>query len=301
MDELKAIRYFIKVVELGNFTHAARYFNVPTSSLSRRISDLEKHLGASLLKRSTRVVKLTEIGEQYCQQMAPVVKRIDESNEAVRHYQAKPMGRLKISAMTGLGQKVILPLLDEFTDLYPEITLDVHLTDEISSLAHDEVDIAFRGGYAPNERVMAIRLMDNHFIVVASDIYFERYGKPEHVSELSQHKGLFYRTPKGHTPWLALVDGQWQDVSASTLYVCNDGAWLIEKAIKGEGILMLPRWVLAPYLISHDLTELEFEQPLSVSTDPDIGIFLLYQKQRYHIPKVKAVVDFMVARLKQDN
>ena len=87
MDELKAARYFIKVVELGSFTQAAHYFKVPASSLSRRVSDLEKHLSASLLKRSTRVVKLTEIGEQYYHQMVALVNQLDKTNESVRSYQ----------------------------------------------------------------------------------------------------------------------------------------------------------------------------------------------------------------------
>jgi len=298
MDELKAIRYFIKVVDLASFTHAARYFRVPTSSLSRRVSDLEKQLGASLLTRSTRVVKLTEIGHQYYQEMQPLLAQIEKSNEAVRHYQAKPMGKLRVSAMTGLGQKIILPLLDEFTEIHPDITLDVHLSDAISSLANDQVDIAFRGGYAPNERVTAVKLMDNDFIPVISNAYIARFGKPKHVTELTQHRGLYYRTPKGHTPWFCELEEQWQNVSPKIQLCCNEGAWLIDKAIKGEGLLMLPRWVLLPYIEAGDLIELEFEHKLSVSTNPDIGIFLLYQKQRYHIPKVKAVVDFMVARLK---
>lgn len=298
MDELKAVRYFIKVVELGNFTQAAHHFKVPASSLSRRVSDLEKHLGASLLKRSTRVVKLTEIGEQYYHQMNELIHQLDQNNEAVRNYQAKPMGTLKVSAMTGLGQKIVLPLLDELTQRYPDIRLDVHLTDEISSLVNDEVDIAFRGGYAPNERVIAVKLMDNSFIAVASTRYFERYGKPVHVNELKQHKGLYYRTPKGHTPWLCELEGQWQDVSAPMQLCCNDGIWLIEKAIKGEGILMLPRWVLAPYLERGQLIELTFSQTLTVSPNPDIGIFLLYQKQRYHVPKVKAAIDFLIEKIR---
>jgi DNA-binding transcriptional LysR family regulator len=300
MDELKAVRYFMKVVECGSFTQAAHHFKVPASSLSRRVSDLEKHLEASLLKRSTRVVKLTEIGEQYYHQVVELINQLDQSNEAVRNYQTKPMGRLKVSAMTGLGQKIVLPLLDELTQRYPDIRLDVHLTDEISSLANDEVDIAFRGGYAPNERVTAVKLMDNSFIPVASKRYFERYGKPTHVNELKLHKGLYYRTPMGHTPWLCELDGQWQDVSAPIHLCCNDGAWLIEKAIKGDGILMLPRWVLAPYLESGQLIALTFTHVLSVSPNPDIGIFLLYQKQRYHIPKVKAAIDFLVERIKKD-
>ena len=297
MDELKAIKYFIKVVELGSFTQAARHFNVPASSLSRRVSDLETHLGASLLKRSTRMVKLTEIGEQYFQEVKQVLSQFEQTNEAVRSYQAKPMGRLKISAMTGFGQKILIPILDEFSQHYPEVVLDLHLTDELSSLAHDEVDVAFRGGYAPNERINAVKLMDNHFIPVISPAYIDRYGMPTHAIELRQHRGLYYRTPIGHTPWLTELGGQWHDVSGKIQLCTNDGAWLIEKALKGEGILMLPQWVLAEYIEKKQLMELHLSSQLCVSPNPDFAVFMLYQKQRYHVPKVKAIVDFMLKKL----
>ncbi|MFP3353626.1 LysR family transcriptional regulator, partial [Pseudoalteromonas sp. SIMBA_153] len=143
----------------GSFTKAANAFKVPPSSLSRRVSDLEKSLGATLLKRSTRIVKLTEVGQVYYDDMQQVLDQLEQSKVTVRSYQTTPMGRLRISSMVGFGEKILLPLLDEFGELYPEIVLDVSLSDELSALGRDDVDIAIRGGYAPNERVLAIRLM----------------------------------------------------------------------------------------------------------------------------------------------
>ena len=298
MDQFKALKYFVKVVEFGNFTKAARFFNVPASSLSRRVADLENSLGATLLKRSTRVVKLTEIGQEYYQQVCDVLAQLEQSNEAVRSYQTQPMGTLSISAMTGFGERILLPLLDEFSELYPEVVLDVHLSDELSAIGRDEVDIAFRGGYAPNERVVAIKLMENQFIPAASSDYLAQFGTPKHPLELRDHKGLFYRAPNGPTPWICELDGQWQDVSPPMAATSNGGVWLIDKAMKGQGIVMLPRWVLQGYLDRGELIELKIDPVVSTTQNPDFGIFLLYQKQRYHVPKVKAAVDFLVARVK---
>ena len=298
LDQLKALKYFVKVVEFGNFTKAARFFNVPASSVSRRISDLENSLGATLLKRSTRVVKLTEIGQEYFQQVMDVLAKLEQSNEAVRSYQTQPMGKLSISTMNGFGERILLPLLDEFSELYPEIILDIHLSDQLSAIGRDDVDIAIRGGYAPNERVVAIKLMENQFIPAASSKYLEQFGSPKHPLALSNHKGLYYRTPNGFTPWICELSGQWQDVSPPVAAICNGGAWIIEKAMEGKGIVMLPRWVLKEYLERGDLIELKIEPVVSTSQNPDFGIFLLYQKQRYHVPKVKAAVDFLVARVK---
>ena len=171
MDQIRALRYFCEVAETGSFTRAAEVFSVPPSSLSRRVAALEQSLGATLLKRSTRSVQLTEIGQLYFRQVKDILSQLEQSDTAVRSYQAKPMGQLRISAMTNFGERLLLPLLDEFKALYPEVILDVSLSDAVSNLGRDEVDIAIRGGYAPNERVQAIRLKDNEFIPVASPDY----------------------------------------------------------------------------------------------------------------------------------
>lgn len=297
MDQLRAIRYFSKVAETGSFTKAASVFSVPPSSLSRRVADLEKHLGATLLVRSTRVVKLTEVGQIYYNQMQDILNQIEQSHETVRSYQAKPMGQLRISAMVGFGERIIMPLLGEFSDLYPDIILDVSLSDELATLGQDEVDIAIRGGYAPNERVIAIRLMDNEFIPVAAPGYLAEMGTPSTVMELRQHKGLYFRTPNGPSPWLCKLDGQWCDVSGPAVAVSNNGRWLADKAVAGQGIMMAPRWALNSYIESGELQELVFDRVLHITQNTDLAVYLLYQKQRYLVPKVKAAVDFLVARI----
>ena len=297
MDQLRAIRYFSKVAETGSFTKAASIFAVPPSSLSRRVADLEKNLGATLLKRSTRVVKLTEVGQIYYNQIQDILNQIEQSNETVRSYQAKPMGQLRISSMVGFGERILMPLLGELSELYPEIILDVSLSDELSTLGRDDVDIAIRGGYAPNERVLAIRLMDNEFIPVAAPGYLAEMGTPKKVMELRHHNGLYFRTPNGPSPWLCNIDGQWHDVSGPAVAVSNNGRWLAEKAIAGQGIMMAPRWALTSYVECGELEELFFDRVLHITQNTDLAVYLLYQKQRYLVPKVKAAVDFLVARI----
>ena len=298
MDQLRALKYFVQVVETGSFTKAATLFSVPPSSLSRRIADLEKSLGATLLKRSTRVVTLTEIGQRYYQQVSEILKSLEITDESVRSYQSTPMGVLNISSTVGFGEQILLPLLDEFSSLYPKITLNVNLSDELSTLARDHVDIAIRGGYAPDERVVAIKLMDNDFIAVAAQSYIDRFGYPDNALSLQQHHGLYFKTPNGPTPWLCEINQQWQDVSAPPVLISNHGPWLLKKAIAGKGILMMPRWALAPYLQSCQLIELAIKPALVITQNPHLGIYLLYQKQRYKVPKLKAAIDFLVARIK---
>lgn len=299
MDQIRALRYFCKVVETGSFSRAAATFSVPPSSISRRIADLEKHLGAHLLKRSTRVVKVTEIGQLYYDQVRGLLLQLEQSDESVRSYQAQPMGQLRISSMVSFGERLLMPLMEEFSYLYPEIVLDVSLSDELSTLGRDEVDVAIRGGYAPNERVQAIRLMDNEFVPVASPGYLARMGVPQDAFALRQHQGVFFRTPNGLAPWLCEAEGQWHDVSGQPVAVSNNGRWLADLGLAGRGIMMAPRWSIAPYLESGELVELNIQPALRVTQNPELAIYLLYQKPRYLVPKVKVLVDFLVARVRQ--
>lgn len=299
MDQLRALKYFVATVEAGNFTTAGKQFNVPASSVSRRIADLEASLGAQLLKRTTRTVSLTEVGAQYYSQVSGLIRQLEQYDQAVQSYQTKPTGTLKISSMVGFGERVLAPILDEFSLRYPDVQLDVVLSDQLSKLDRDDVDIAIRGGYAPDERVVAIKLLDNQFIPVASTSYLKAFGCPTSTKELPKHKGLYFKTPMGPTPWLSEVSNEWQDVSAPSVLTTNNGKWLVEKAINGEGILMMPEWVLKPYLESGELVKLEFEEPIGITQNPELGVYMLYQKLAYATPKVKAAIDFITSRVKE--
>lgn len=133
----------------------------------------------------------------------------------------------------------------------------------------------------------------------AAPNYLVEMGTPKSVLELRQHRGLYFRTPQGPSPWLCELDGQWEDVSAPQVAVSNNGKWLADKAVNGLGIVMAPRWLLAPYLQSGTLQELFFDHELRISQNTNLAVYLLYQKQRYLVPKVKAAVDFIVARVQQ--
>ncbi|WP_189607777.1 LysR family transcriptional regulator [Saccharospirillum salsuginis] len=299
MDKLRALQYYVRVVEEGNFSRAARHFSVPPSSLSRRVADLEAHLGATLLKRSTRHVQPTEVGLLYYDNARDILERLAASDEAVSHYQSRPMGRLRVSATVGFGETILLPVLDRFTRQYPDITLDVRLSDELSVLDRDDIDLAIRGGYAPDERVIGIKLMDNTFVPVASPAYLDRAGYPRHPLDLRQHSGLYFQTPQGPTPWLCRIDGHWQDVSGPPAVISNAGRWLLDQAVAGKGILMMPRWALQPSLDTGELVQLDLTPTPVITRNPDIGIYLLYQKLRYRVPKVRAAVDFLTAHFDQ--
>jgi len=164
-------------------------------------------------------------------------------------------------------------------------------------LWHDDVDIAIRGGYAPNERVLAVRLMDNEFIPVASPAYLAKNGTPKHPRDLSEHRGLYYRTPVGPQICLYEQDQQWHTVPVPEIAISNNGQWLANRALNDEGILLAPRWALADYIRRGELQELMITPKLKITQKHDFAIYLLHQKQRYLVPKVKITVDFLVAKI----
>ncbi|WP_396589297.1 LysR substrate-binding domain-containing protein [Bermanella sp. R86510] len=297
MDKLKALQYFAAVAKTGSFTDAGQWYDVPASSVSRRIADLERDLGITLLKRTTRLVQLTEVGREYLEQVNDILQRLDRSEVYVRQYQSEPQGRLVISSMVGFGERILLPLLDTFSERYPKIVLDVRLSDEVSQLNRDQVDIAIRGGYAPNERVVAKKLMANQFIPVAAPSYLEQYGVPSHHQDLKQHKGLFFQTPVGPTPWLYGHRDEWHDVSPKPVLISNNGKWLMQKAMEGKGLLMMPSWVVKESIDQGSLVPLKFDPPLQITDNPGLGVYLLYETAMYPIPKIKAAVDFILARV----
>ena len=297
MDQLRAMKYFASVVDTGSFTLSAKHFSVPPSSVSRRISDLETALGAVLLKRSTRVVSLTEVGQLYHQEVSKMLQLLSESEEVVRTYQAKPMGQLKISSMTSFGESILLPLMDEFSTTYPDVILDISLSDSRSTLGKDDVDLAIRGGYAPNERVVAVKLMENDFYPFAAPAYLEACGTPKHPEDLLKHKGIYYKTPDGPTQWLSDFSGHWQNVSPKAVMIANEGKWIIQQAVQGKGIVMLPRWVVQPQVDKRELVEIDIQPPVTVSQNGGMGVYMLYQKHKYHVPKIKAAVDFLKSKI----
>ena len=144
---------------------------------------------------------------------------------------------------------------------------------------------------------MAIKLLDNDFVPVASPAYLAQHGAPRLPEDLQNHKALYYRTPVGQQTWYFQRNDQWHTVTPMEVAISNNGTWLAEKAVNHEGIMMAPRWSIAPYVERGELEYLNVEPELRVTQNTSLGVYLLYQKQRYRVPKIKAAVDFLVDKV----
>jgi DNA-binding transcriptional LysR family regulator len=297
MDKLRAIHYFIATVEMGGFSAAAKKYSVPASSVSRRIADLEQLLGTQLINRTTRHVNLTEIGDIYYQQVKRMTQIEDDAEQLIRAYQTEPSGTLSISSVVGFGETYLVPVLDEFRQQYPNVSIRLELSDTLTKLPEGNVDIAVRAGFAPDERVIAIKLMSNEFVPVASAEYLNKHGKPQNTDELKDHAGLFYLAPHGPVRWWSFIDNNWQEVSAKERLTTNSSQWLVEKTLSGEGIALLPNWLVKNEIRTKRLIQLDFRQPVSVTPEKTNAVYLLYRKQAYANPKIQLAVDFLRNKL----
>jgi len=299
VDKIRALRYFKRVAELHSFTQAAEEFGIPASSISRRIKDLEKMLGIELLQRSTRAVKLTELGAVYYSMIEEGVRVLDDADDLVSQRMDAPSGIIRITAMPTYGELVLSPILEEFTQTYPDIVLDLYYSDDVMTLGKDPFDIAIRGGYAPDERVIAKRLTGHEFKLVATPEFLAALdcATPLSLDTLKSCKTLQYRGPKGLIDWYVMTGDSWEKIDIKPSMICNNGTILSRAALKHQGIVFMPQWGMQPYLDSGKVVEVPTEDIISLNRSRDIGIFLLHLKSRYQIPKIKLCVDFLLSHL----
>ncbi|WP_261859081.1 LysR family transcriptional regulator [Photobacterium sanguinicancri] len=302
MDKIRALRYFKRVAEVNSFSRVAEEFDVPPSSISRRIKDLEAELGVELIKRTTRHVSTTELGSIYYDAIAPALQKIDEADELISQKRDAVEGKLRISTTVNYGEKVLMPILQKFRQLHPSLVLDIDFSEERISLSQGSTDIAIRAGYMPEERVIAKPLSSALFCLVAS---------PQTLAQLQSQAGkslltfddikaspaLQYRSSHGVFSWWAIDEEERERIDTTPVLVCNSGETLLQAAINHEGIALFPSWWIKPYLVSGELVEVPTECQITSSPTVSLDIYIIYQQAKYQIPKVKACVDFLLANL----
>ncbi len=299
MDKLNAMRFFCQIAESGSFSAAARKLKVPVSSLSRSLQALESELGAALLKRSTRHVAVTEIGHIYLEQCQAILQNVNRAESLVSDYQSTPSGILRISALPMYADVRLLPALERLQEAYPEIIVDLDLSNQVMDFQRDGFDIVFRGGGIPEDRVIAHYVDNNTPMLCAAPAYLEQHGTPKTVSDLRHHKAVFYRAPHKVMRWLYERDKEWSPVDIDTAIISNGGHIIRQALVSGKGMGLMPGWCMQKELERGELVLVPLQETLSTTVDPSIGIYLLYQHAQYAIPKIKVAVDLFRQQLQK--
>ena len=298
MDQLRALRYFSKLAETLSFSETADYFRVPSSSVSRRIKDLEETLGVELFLRTTRSVSLTDLGVLYLTEIKTALQTIEIADEMCKAQSISPSGTVRITAMPGYAELYVLPAIDRMRTLYPDLEFDLNITDQTLSLSSNDADIAIRATSDLPDQVVARRLIEHNFILVASPDFINQNGRPQTSDDLCSFPVFMYRTPHGVLNWQAKKNQTWKNIELKPKYVSNHGQSLLESAIGGQGMALLPSWGVEKEISTGKLQEIELEDGrLSTNGDVKMIMYLLYHPPKFQLKKIRLTIDFLYKEL----
>lgn len=298
MDQLIAMRTFVRVVQTGNFSAAAREQNSSQANVSKRVSGLESLLGAKLLTRTSRELSLTDMGSEYYQKCLVILAELDEADAAVRSEAASPKGTLKIAAPIALARLVLAPLVKAFIEQYPEIKIDIAASDAQIDLIAQGIDIAIRAKKLEDSSLVARHLFDNPMLLVASPDYLQQRGIPNAPEELKHHNCIVYSLLSSINIWRfskKAKEGEKDkefSVPVTGNFQSSNGDTNLEVALTGLGIVQLPIWMIDEHIKSGRLT-----QVLTDYKAVSIPLNAIYPQNRYVPLKVRCFVDFLKKQL----
>jgi DNA-binding transcriptional LysR family regulator len=287
---------FVRAVEAGSFSAAARALEMTPSAVSKLVARLEARLGTRLLQRSTRKLQLTAEGAVFHERSRRVLADIDEA-ERLAASAGAPRGRVSINTNVPFGVHVLLPLLPRFLRLHPEITLDVVLTDEVVDLLEKRTDVAIRGGPMKDSSLVARKLGHTRWVVAASPEYLERAGTPRHPADLAGHDRIGFNYARALEGWPFVVDGQRVTLPVDGSIRLSDGDALRRTALAGGGLVRLAWFMLREDVLAGRL-QVVLEEFNPGDTEDFHAVFI---GSGGHLPtRVRALLDFLAAEVALD-
>lgn len=293
MEELARIHTFIKVVEAGSFSAAARD-NLSISSIARQIKSLEDEVGIRLLNRNTRNLSLSEPGRLFYERACKLAADFSNAKSEASSFQQSVKGHLKVSLRVSAGTTIIVPALPAFLEKYPDLTLDISLTDERLDLVANSIDVAVWMGQLPSSDIVARRLSPSQRILCGSPGYFEQHGRPEHPSDLKKHSCLLFSAPTYSNRWQFQHDGRMEEVEVAGRLRTGNVLVLLSAALSGIGVIMVHEWMVRRRMAQGQLERVLDRYSVSpISSDAELHV--VYASSRGMPLKVRVFVDFLVA------
>ncbi|MBK8401026.1 MAG: LysR family transcriptional regulator [Propionivibrio sp.] len=249
MDRIDAMRVFCSVIEAGGFAAAADQLGISTSAVSRQVAQLEAHLNVRLLNRTTRRMSPTDEGFAYFERCTQLLADIEETEASVAGEARRPRGRLRLTAPMTLGILRLAPAFAAFSQQYPEITLDIVLSDNVADFTEEGLDMAIRVGRIGSENVVARHIGETALLIAAAPAYLERAGTPLTPDELTRHSCFTYAFSATGNHW-EFVDAKGDPLSVRIggPIKANSGMLLAEMAVAGSGIVYGPCFILLPMI-----------------------------------------------------
>ena len=295
MDRLQAITAFARVVESGSFARAAERLDVSVSSISRQVSELEAHLDARLLNRTTRRLSLTESGRAFYERCVQLLADLEEAEESASAGTARPRGTLRLTCGTTFGVRHLAPAIAEFVARHPQMRFDVELSDRAVDLVDEGFDAALRTGKIGSQQLVGRKIGETRLVCCASPAYLERHGVPQKPEDLTAHACLTYEYSPQKNVW------PFQDASGGDRSVridgpvhTNNGRFLVALAVAGVAITIEPDFIVGPEVRAGRLVPL-----LRAFEAAPANIYVAYPSRRHLSAKVRAFADFLGARFAQ--
>ncbi|WP_342709038.1 LysR family transcriptional regulator [Bradyrhizobium sp. B124] len=288
MDRIDAMQAFVAVADLEGFAPAARKLGLSPSAITRLIAALEERLGARLLQRTTRQVTLTDAGSRYLERARRILADVEEAEDAVESERTRPEGRLVISAPFGFGRLHVSPVVTAYLKRYPDVGVDLRLSDRRINLVEDGVDLAVRLGHLPDSTLVARHVGQMRRIVVASAGYLKLRGEPKRPADLTAHDTIQFGAMTATPDWRFVEDGQEIRITPTPRFTSNSSDAAIQYAEQDGGLTRVMAYQAAESLKAQRLRIVlaEFEQP-------PVPIHVVYPTSRLLSAKVRTFIDLV--------
>ncbi len=296
MDRLGAISLFTKVVETGSFSEAGRHTGRSPASVSRQIKELEEWIGGRLFTRTTRKISLTEIGRSYYGRVRHILLDLEEAQVIAAGMQDYPTGNIQISVSASMEPHLTVAAAD-FQARWPGVEFIFSVTDEVVDLVKEGIDMAVRIGRLQDSSLKARKIGEAERVICTSPKYLEASGTLERAEDLQNHSCLTFRSSPGYNIWQFKRGSKTIDVRVEGRFRANSGPALVCAARLGMGIILVPEWLVGPFLKSGELVSLLENEQLSEATTP---IYAVHAYERFVPPKVKVFTDYLVERFSKN-
>lgn len=295
MDRLNEMQAFVTVVDQGGFTDAAKKLSISKSAVSKHVAALEDRLGARLLNRTTRRVSPTEIGLAFYDRAIRVLSEAEDAEAMVSSMQEAPRGELRVTAPVSFGLRRVTPAVSAFLKTYPDISVHMVLDDRFVELVAEGYDVAIRVGELADSTLRARRLADVTLHMAASPAYLAAHGAPQTIQDLPEHELLHYSNQSSGNFWrLNGPNGEERQIRAVGRLTVNNGDALMQAALDGVGIVLIPDFIMGDALETGKLVEV-----LPEARRAPIGIFAVYPPGRFPQPKLRAFIDCLAEEFKK--
>lgn len=293
MDRYREMSVFVRVVDGGSFSAAARALATTPSAVNKQISRLEERLGVQLVQRSTRGLRLTDAGEAYYGAAARILLDISATERLVTRAHEKPQSAFRISSTVALARRIIVPALPEFTATHPNARVELLTTNTIVDLLEAEVDVAVRATTLASSSLVARKLVSDVRVIAAAPEYLARHGMPRVPQDLVHHNCLRLATTPQMSDWPFVGAGGQFTVTVTGNLVSDASDALLQAALDGLGVIRLSMFMLGPRIASGELVPILAD----AIQQTDTGVYVVYVRSRFLSPLIRSFIDIVARRL----